>query len=413
MTTEDTQQQPGPQPPAYPPLSALRRSRTDRHLAGVSGGLGRYAGVDPLIFRILFVVLTFFGGSGVLFYALGWLLIPIEGENESEGERLLRGRKGASTVSTVVAGVVALILGLVLIANLFDTGPGLGGVGAVVVVAAIVVLIARAGPRPVTDQAGQQPAYGPVRPPEPGAFGQTPGTAYATTTAAGPAHVPPPPYYPPAYVPGPPVPPPPRRERSILGRVTVSSALIVVGALVGWNVLGANDVKAVAILASALAVVGAGLVVGAFAGRAYGLVFLGIALSIVTSLTAVVDHQIDGGIGERDWLPRTVAEAETPHRLGLGAAELDLTKLPPGSDVDVDASVGIGELRLIVPLDARVVVDAHVGGGTMRVLDEPTLDGTDLNRVVTADPTGPVSGTNITIDAEVGLGELEVRRATS
>jgi phage shock protein PspC (stress-responsive transcriptional regulator) len=413
MTTEDTQQQPGPQPKAYPPLSALRRSRTDRHLAGVSGGLGRYAGVDPLIFRILFVVLTFFGGSGVLFYALGWLLIPVEGESESEGERLLRGRKGSSTVSTVVAGVVALILGLVLIANLFDTGPGLGGVAAVVVVAAIVVLIARSGPRPVTDQTSQQPVYGPVPPPEPGAFGQTPGTAYATSPPTGPAYVPPPPYYPPAYVPVPPVPPQPPRERSILGRVTVSSALIVVGVMVGWNVLGDDDFKAVAILASALVVVGAGLVVGAFAGRSYGLVFLGIALSIATSLTAVVDHHYSDGIGERDWLPRTVAQAETPHRLGLGEAQLDLTQLPPGSDVDVEASVGIGELRVIVPLDARVVVDGQVGLGTMHILDEPSQDGSDLDQVTTDQPTGHSSGTDITIDAEVGLGELEVRRATS
>ena len=76
------------------PISTLRRSRHDRKLFGVAGGLGRYAGVDPLIFRILFVVLTFFGGSGILLYALGWLLLPEDGENESEGQRLLRGTAG-------------------------------------------------------------------------------------------------------------------------------------------------------------------------------------------------------------------------------------------------------------------------------------------------------------------------------
>lgn len=429
MTTGDTQPQAAPPPNTYPPLSALHRSRTDRKLAGVAGGLGRYAGVDPLIFRILFVVLTFFGGSGLLLYALGWLLVPDEGEDESAGQRLLHGRSSSSTVSTVVAGVVALILGLVLMGSLLDTGHGLGGLGAILVVAAIVVLVARSGPRPLTDQERRQPPYGPVPPAEPGAFGQTTGTAYATTPPAGPVYPAPPAYpappgypppgypppgYPPPRVPAPPPPPAPPRERSILGRVTVSSALIVVGLLVGWNVLADNDVEAVAILASALAVVGTGLVVGAFAGRSYGLIFLGIVLSIATSLTAVADDHLVGGVGERDWVATSVAEAETPYRLGVGGARLDLTRLPPGSDVDVDASLGIGELLLVVPLDARVVVDGQVGAGTMRVLDEPTIDGTDLDQVVIDDPpSGATSGTDIRIDAEVGLGELEVRRATS
>ena len=157
MSTEDTRQYAGPPPPpppssppprGYPPLSAIRRSRTDKHLAGVSGGLARYAGIDPLIIRILFVVLTFFGGTGVLLYAVGWLLLPIEGENESEGQRLLHGRSGPSTLRTVIAGIVAVIVGLILISNLFDEGPGLGGLGAVVVVAAVIVLVARNGQRP-------------------------------------------------------------------------------------------------------------------------------------------------------------------------------------------------------------------------------------------------------------------------
>jgi phage shock protein PspC (stress-responsive transcriptional regulator) len=74
---------PGPPHSTYPPLHTLRRSRTDRKLLGVAGGLGRYAGIDPLIFRILFVVLAIFGGSGILLYALGWLLVPEDGEDLS------------------------------------------------------------------------------------------------------------------------------------------------------------------------------------------------------------------------------------------------------------------------------------------------------------------------------------------
>jgi phage shock protein PspC (stress-responsive transcriptional regulator) len=412
-----TQAQPGPPPPAsppprrYPPLHELHRSRSDRKLLGVAGGLGRYAGIDPLIFRILFVVLAIFGGSGILLYALGWLLIPDEGEEFSEAQRLFNGSARSSTVSTVVAGVVAVIVGLFLVGGLLHTGPGLGGLGAVVVVAAIVVLVARSGPRPVADQAPPQPYYGPVPPPpEPGAYGQTPGTAYAVTSPVPPS----PPYIaPPPYV----APPPPRppKERSILGRLTVSAALIVVGLLVGWNAATDHDIKAVAILASALAVVGAGLIVGAFRGRARGLIVLGILLSIATSITAVADDRLVGGLGERDWAPTTVAQAERDYRLGVGEGRLDLTGLPPGSTVAVDARVGIGHLQIDVPTDARVHIKAHVDAGEMVIPGQPTRsdDGLDTALTLDAVPGGTPSGTDITIEAKVGFGQLEVRRASS
>jgi phage shock protein PspC (stress-responsive transcriptional regulator) len=408
---------PSQPPPSYPPLNTLRRSRSDRKLLGVAGGLGRYAGIDPLIFRILFVVLAIFGGSGLLLYALGWLLVPEDGEELSEAQRLFGGRTSGSKLGTVVAGVVVLILGLVLMGSLLDTGPGLGGLGAAVIVAVIVLLVARAGPRTELGQPQQQP-YGPVPPPEPGAYGQTPGTAYAvgppvTTTAPLPPPYLPPPPPPVAYVPPPPKPP---KQRSILGRATVSVALIVVGLLIAWNAASDDDVSAVAILASALAVVAAGLLVGAFRGRARGLIVLGILLSIATSATAVADDHLVGGTGERDWAPRTVGQAEArDYRLGIGEGRLDLTRLPSGSDADVVAKVGIGHLQITVPRDARVVVDGHVAAGVMQVTGSPTIEDDDIDRVVTIDPAAgsAATGTEIEIDAEVGFGNLEVRRASS
>jgi phage shock protein PspC (stress-responsive transcriptional regulator) len=61
----------------------LRRSYSDRMLAGVAGGLARYFGVDATIVRIAFVVLTIFGGAGIPVYLAGLLLIPEEGSNQS------------------------------------------------------------------------------------------------------------------------------------------------------------------------------------------------------------------------------------------------------------------------------------------------------------------------------------------
>lgn len=60
----------------------LYRSRDDRVVAGVAGGLGRYFNVDPIIFRIGAIVLTLIGGAGILAYLAALLLIPAEDSAE-------------------------------------------------------------------------------------------------------------------------------------------------------------------------------------------------------------------------------------------------------------------------------------------------------------------------------------------
>ncbi|MBS1251109.1 MAG: hypothetical protein MAG451_00139 [Anaerolineales bacterium] len=57
----------------------LRRSRSDRLLAGVCGGLGEFFGLSPWIFRIVFLILSMPGGlPGVIPYILLWVIIPGE-----------------------------------------------------------------------------------------------------------------------------------------------------------------------------------------------------------------------------------------------------------------------------------------------------------------------------------------------
>ena len=51
-------------------------SDTDKKIGGVCGGLGEYFGIDPLIVRIIFVILFFGYGTGLLAYILLWLLAP-------------------------------------------------------------------------------------------------------------------------------------------------------------------------------------------------------------------------------------------------------------------------------------------------------------------------------------------------
>src|SRR5215212_1281661 len=74
---------PAMEPPSWPPppepLPArpqLRRSRTDKILGGVNGGLAEYSGIDALLWRVGFVALTLAGGAGIVVYLLLWLLMP-------------------------------------------------------------------------------------------------------------------------------------------------------------------------------------------------------------------------------------------------------------------------------------------------------------------------------------------------
>ena len=69
----------GPQPaPAMDANNSLRRSITDSWVGGVCGGIARATGVESWIWRLIFVVLFLFGGTGLLLYILLWIFVPSE-----------------------------------------------------------------------------------------------------------------------------------------------------------------------------------------------------------------------------------------------------------------------------------------------------------------------------------------------
>ncbi len=59
-------------------IRRLYRSRRDRILGGVCAGMGDYFGIDPVLVRLLFVLLTFAGGAGIVLYLVAWLITPEE-----------------------------------------------------------------------------------------------------------------------------------------------------------------------------------------------------------------------------------------------------------------------------------------------------------------------------------------------
>jgi phage shock protein C len=56
----------------------LQRSRTEKMVGGVCGGLAEYFSVDPTIIRILWVLITLLGGAGIILYVILWVIMPLE-----------------------------------------------------------------------------------------------------------------------------------------------------------------------------------------------------------------------------------------------------------------------------------------------------------------------------------------------
>ena len=106
----------------------LYRSRTDRMLGGVAGGLGRYLNVDPVLIRLAFVALLF-AGIGFFIYIIAWIIVPEEPldpalagfEPAPSATARPTGNPGARVVfgSVLVAVGSLLLLDAIVPANLF------------------------------------------------------------------------------------------------------------------------------------------------------------------------------------------------------------------------------------------------------------------------------------------------------
>lgn len=79
--------------PADDTARRLFRDTEGAMVAGVASGLARYLGIDPVIVRLLFIAVTFFGGAGILIYILLWLLVP---EAKTTSDRLSMQGKAAT-----------------------------------------------------------------------------------------------------------------------------------------------------------------------------------------------------------------------------------------------------------------------------------------------------------------------------
>lgn len=403
-----------PPPPGTGGFAArygLVRPTQGRYLAGVCAAVGRATNTDPVLWRVIFAVLAFVGGVGLLAYLVGWLLIPAEGDTASPVEALVgRGRSSMSGALTVILAILALLV----LGGVFDHSLRPALIIVALAVGAVLLLTRNRPP--------WQPQHAVPTPGAPHAGPGTPppaGTAYQTATGAG--YQPPagrgyqPPFAPhgpyAAPPPPPPVPPRPPREHSALGRLTLSLVLLVLGVLGVLDVAG-RSIPAAAYPAAALAVVGLGLVVGAWLGRARWLIAIGAVLLLALAGTAAasrVHHEVNAQGSNVEWVPTSYDAVQDGYRHRLGNATLNLRRVDfTDRSRTIVVTNDLGNLEIILPPTVDVEVDATVNAGNATVFGD-NWGGFGSHTATDDGPDGPGGG-NLRLEVHTNLGNLEVHR---
>ncbi|MEO5875812.1 MAG: PspC domain-containing protein [Streptosporangiaceae bacterium] len=393
-----------------------------RIISGVCTGLARRTGIDQLVFRAAFVVLLFATGLGFFLYLAAGLLMGGEDGRSSFTECLTHRRFDAQAVLAVLGalltfGVVFGIAGQGLVSGLdSDT---LTAVTVLCVVALVarsrgvdLAAVARSLPERLK---GTPPLAPPVQKvsmdkaglhPEPGWIDLATLNDPRIDSSPAPAHLP--------YAEAPRFVPEPKvevaRRSSPLTPITLLFGVMAVAAMVPVAAGYPLDRSLQILLATGLAVVGLGLVAGSAYGRPRGLVPVGALLSMALVTSSVVgDVPAGSRFGEVRWHPVDVNGSQN-YRVVAGEGKLDLTGLPlrPGQRLVVNAAVGLGELKITIPRDARVELHASLGLGDVTV-DKHITSGPRAK----VDQVLPGAGANppvIELHVKGKIGDLEVRR---
>ncbi|HEY1135575.1 MAG TPA: PspC domain-containing protein [Nocardioides sp.] len=426
-------------------LQRLRRTKGDRYVAGVAGGLARHFDVDPVVVRVALAVLTLFGGSGLLLYGALWILVPADDTDRAVVSLDERSRNVALFIAAGLAGL-ALLGDLV---NGWVPWP-------LLLIGLAIALVVGNHQRRSEEKARAWASYAmpgvPTTPPGSSPYAGPPatssspyaGTPYAAAPAStspyGPtspyaaapagvpltkdAGVPPVPPVPPAGPTGPtgptgpmgaPYPPTapvrrPRKPGPILFWFTLALASLGVGVLAVVDLAGA-DVAASAYPALALAIVAVMLVVGSFYGRPGGLILLGLALVPTTAL-ALVGENLAGG--ELDVRPTQASALDDRYWLAGGETSIDLSGIRDVEELEgryLTVESGAGRVEVILPEELDAIIRTDVGLGSVRLLDR-TADGPGLSLNQTYDAPGTTPGvdelTALNLDVQVGLGDVVV-----
>ncbi|WP_165978308.1 PspC domain-containing protein [Actinomadura darangshiensis] len=411
-----------------PEYRRLARDADKRLIVGVCTGLGRYTGIDPVVFRVGFAILVLAHGQGIFLYIVAAVLMPASAGESSFAEQLIKRWFDGQAVLSVLGALLAVGVAL----SLF------GGVStdaiAILVVFALVLLVAHSRGVDLVAVARSVPERVTGHPPEPSAawtrsesasvggvslgkevpagtsglpagmidlaaysaaLTDAPGTAPATVPAARPAKC------------------GGDRQGSPVATITLLAAMAAGAAMIPVAKAYQAPDSWLIVMAPALAVIGFGLVLGGWF-RTRGLAAAGTVLTLAMLTTSVVgDVPRNAEYGDIDWRPTDLGQTHQVYKVGVGQGDLDLTALPvaAGQRVSIDARVGLGGLRVTVPPTARVMVDAKITLGDVRV-EARTTSGPNAKVVRTLEPGGAAAANPPVIVLRIRgkLGDVDVHR---
>lgn len=389
----------------------LRRSVSDRKVAGVAGGLGRHLNIDPTIIRVALVVLCLFGGAGLVLYSAAWLLVPEEGKEHA----VISIHPGTRNTLLLVAAVIAASL---VVGNSWH-GFGFRWPLAIIALIAFVILMNRdrrmntpappsetnpqpRGPEPTAAEADTAESSGPEADPAESTTMTIP-TAYDDVPPA-------PPWTPPTQQAYQPPRPKPQRGPLLFG-ITLALIAVALGSLGLYDVAGGH-VAAAAYPALATAVIGAMLVVGAWVGRAGGLILLGLMSSLAVAAASIGNP---GFHGDRalDIHPASATSVKSTYSVPAGRIRLDLSKVQNPAQLNgrtIDLHANAGELVVVLPRDVSANVAADISGaGNAQILQRES-DGLGIHMTGRVPSTSADQSAHVNLNLDLVVGHIEVRQ---
>jgi Cell wall-active antibiotics response 4TMS YvqF len=184
--------------------------------------------------------------------------------------------------------------------------------------------------------------------------------------------------------------------------------LVLIGILWLLERTGAIDISVTAVLGLGAMVTGISLMLLAKDGTHVGLIVFGTLLALVTLVTAAAPFEgFQGGVGDRTVVVSSVDDIRADYNLAMGTLTIDLRNIEDvGTSTRLSASVGMGELMLLVPADLQIDVDAQAGAGEIEILGR-VIEGVDLDDAYTS-PGFVDSDQRLSLDLRVFTGRVEV-----
>jgi phage shock protein PspC (stress-responsive transcriptional regulator) len=374
------------------PRRRLLRSRDDRIIAGVAGGIARRLDVDPTLVRLGFAIAALFGGLGIIVYVVLALVTP---NDDGTGAPV----EGEGPSPWLIG--LAIVAGLILLPGPFLFPLGWGGgwwwdwggiVWMLLLVAGAIWLYMTIrdrrrdrGAGPPTDGAREAPAG--------------PGDSTATTAVM------------------------PEGGESDPGasargdgwsralRALVIAALAIAAVFAAATIAGlsawATAVGEGTVVAGAVIAIGVVLIAASFARGARWLIIPALVVAVPAGAVAAADIRFDDSVGEREYRPSTARTIpDDGYRLGVGRLVVDLRALPwqRGDVVEVRTDLGIGQTVVSVPPQVCVEADTNLSVGEAYVRGERS-SGVDPELVETP-PAG--KSPRLMLEGEQDAGQLVV-----